>query len=191
MAKVTGPLMSLDASGTVGHTAVFSKWKGRNYVRVRVIPRNMRTGDQQLVRGFLGVIAKAARAVLTAAKDVTNGLGSQFWADTQTHVPASQSWVAAFQGSENRDVATDKTHFATLTGVKDDYEDAAATAGLVPYVSVGDTPITYSPGFQLYILAKYAVSALACDLFVTGGIDLATSGELVNFVDYIQVGLTP
>ena len=40
MVKVYGPMMSLDATGTIGKTATFSKWKGRNYVRQRVVPAN-------------------------------------------------------------------------------------------------------------------------------------------------------
>lgn len=50
MAKVTGPLLSMDASGTVAGTAVFSKWKGRNYVRTRVIPHNPKSAAQTGVR---------------------------------------------------------------------------------------------------------------------------------------------
>lgn len=46
MALVNGPLFSLDASGTIGDTITFAKWKGRNYVRERVIPSNPKSGAQ-------------------------------------------------------------------------------------------------------------------------------------------------
>lgn len=46
MALVFGPLMSLDASGTIADAITFSKWKGRNYVRERVIPSNPQSGPQ-------------------------------------------------------------------------------------------------------------------------------------------------
>lgn len=46
MVKVYGPMMSLDASGTLGKAVTFSKWKGRNYVRERVIPSNPKSGGQ-------------------------------------------------------------------------------------------------------------------------------------------------
>lgn len=36
----------MDASGTIGEAIVFSKWKGRNYVRERVIPSNPKSGAQ-------------------------------------------------------------------------------------------------------------------------------------------------
>lgn len=57
MAKTVGPLMSLDASGTVAGTITFSKWKGRNYVRQRVIPANPQTAAQTGVRSsFAGAV---------------------------------------------------------------------------------------------------------------------------------------
>lgn len=54
MAKVTGPLMSMDASGQLGKALVFAKWKGQNYVRQYVIPMNPNTTEQANVRGIVG-----------------------------------------------------------------------------------------------------------------------------------------
>jgi hypothetical protein len=50
MAKTKGPLFSLDASGSVAETIVYSKWKGRNYVRRHTIPQNPQTVKQVNVR---------------------------------------------------------------------------------------------------------------------------------------------
>jgi hypothetical protein len=50
MAKVTGPLLSLDASGSVASTITFSRWKGINYVRQRVIPTYTNTTLQAKIR---------------------------------------------------------------------------------------------------------------------------------------------
>lgn len=55
MAKVTGPLMSMDASGAFGGALVFGKWKGRNTVRQLVKPANPQTQDQQDARNRLRV----------------------------------------------------------------------------------------------------------------------------------------
>ena len=52
MVKVNGPAMSLDASGSLANAIVFSKWKGRNYVRERVIPANPRKPGQVGVRAM-------------------------------------------------------------------------------------------------------------------------------------------
>lgn len=53
MATVKAPLMSLDASGSIGKAIVFSKWKGRSYVRRHVIPANPRSGLQVGLRSVL------------------------------------------------------------------------------------------------------------------------------------------
>lgn len=53
MAKVTGPLLSLDASGSVASTMTFSRWKGVNYVRQRVIPTYSNTTTQALIRALV------------------------------------------------------------------------------------------------------------------------------------------
>lgn len=52
MAKVNGPLMSMDASGAYGNTLVFSKWKGRNYVRQYVVPSYSNTTEQANIRSI-------------------------------------------------------------------------------------------------------------------------------------------
>jgi len=50
MPRVTGPLMSLAASQTLGNTLVFSQWKGRYYVRLRVDPYNPKSPYQTGIR---------------------------------------------------------------------------------------------------------------------------------------------
>lgn len=50
MAKVTGPLFSLDARNSVGQAIVYSYWRGVNYVRGRVVPKNPNTTLQQNIR---------------------------------------------------------------------------------------------------------------------------------------------
>ena len=52
MAKVTGPLLSLGAAGSIAKTQVYSKWKGRPYVRRHTIPSNPDTAAQQLTRNL-------------------------------------------------------------------------------------------------------------------------------------------
>lgn len=184
MSKVTAPFLSIDASGTVGHTLVASKWKGRNYMRLRVIPKNLRTAGQQLTRGYVGAIAKAAQAVLTAAKDMVNA-GSQFFLDTATHIPGTTSWVAKFQQNEHGSVSADASTFAGLGSVAALYETEAADMGLFDYITVGDTPVTYTAGFQLYMLAKFAASTLHY-LGFAAGIDAATAPQLASFATYVQ-----
>ena len=50
MTRVTGPMFSLTASGTIGDVITYSKWKGLHYVRSRVIPANPQTDPQTSIR---------------------------------------------------------------------------------------------------------------------------------------------
>jgi hypothetical protein len=52
MVKVNAPALSLDASGSLAGSMVFSKWKGRNYVRSLVRPANPQSGGQVGVRSM-------------------------------------------------------------------------------------------------------------------------------------------
>jgi hypothetical protein len=51
--RVTGPLFSLTASGTLGDVITYSRWKGIPYVRSRVIPENPQTDGQVSIRDTL------------------------------------------------------------------------------------------------------------------------------------------
>jgi len=53
MAKVTGPLFSLDARNKLGGSIVFSYWRGINYVRGLVTPHNPKTADQTAIRDLI------------------------------------------------------------------------------------------------------------------------------------------
>jgi hypothetical protein len=69
MVKLTGPMMSIDASGTFADTLTFSKWKGRNYARQRVIPENPKTAKQSGVRGMMKFLAQAWTDLVAGEKD--------------------------------------------------------------------------------------------------------------------------
>lgn len=58
MAIVKGPAMSLDASGSLAGAIVFSKWKGRNYIRQLVTPANPRSGAQTGFRASMKWLAQ-------------------------------------------------------------------------------------------------------------------------------------
>lgn len=62
MAKVTGPLYSVTASGTVAKSMTFGVWKGIQWVRGWVKPANPDTADQQTARAR---IAAAVASWLT------------------------------------------------------------------------------------------------------------------------------
>jgi len=58
MVKVQAPALSLEASGQIGGSMVFSKWKGRPYVRALVRPSNPKSGGQVGVRSMFKFLAQ-------------------------------------------------------------------------------------------------------------------------------------
>lgn len=63
MAKVTGPFMSIDASGTIYNTLTASIWKGRNYIRGFFRPTNPKTAAQFTQRTLLASAVAAWQAL--------------------------------------------------------------------------------------------------------------------------------
>lgn len=77
MAVVKGPLFSLDASGSVAGAITFSKWKGRAYVRQRVIPSNPKTGGQLGRRAMMRFLAQKWDALVAGDKASWTTLAAQ------------------------------------------------------------------------------------------------------------------
>lgn len=58
MALVKAPALSLEASGKLGNAIVFSKWKGRAYVRSLVTPANPKSGGQVGMRAMFKFLSQ-------------------------------------------------------------------------------------------------------------------------------------
>jgi hypothetical protein len=69
MVKLTAPLMSMEASGTIAKTAVFSKWKGRAYARAHVTPHNPKSSSQTGIRAMFRFLSQAWATILTATQN--------------------------------------------------------------------------------------------------------------------------
>lgn len=69
MAGTKAPLFGLDASGTIGKSIVFSKWRGRTYVRKHAIPANPKSGLQVGMRAVMKFISQIYGTLDAAVKD--------------------------------------------------------------------------------------------------------------------------
>lgn len=72
MAKITAPFLALGASGTIGKTLTAATWRGRPYLRQRVIPSNPQTAGQTSTRNafsFANQVWKLAGTLLVAPWD--------------------------------------------------------------------------------------------------------------------------
>lgn len=56
MASAQAPLFGLDASGSIGGAITFSKWKGRNVVRIKSTPSNPRSAAQTSTRAMMSFL---------------------------------------------------------------------------------------------------------------------------------------
>ena len=68
MAKVTGPLFSMSASGTIGNAIVFGTWKGIETCRQYAIPSNPRTTKQVNLRNAFALAVAYWQTFDDAAK---------------------------------------------------------------------------------------------------------------------------
>ena len=59
MAKLTAPLLSLDARGQIGSAVVYSYWRGVQYARVRVVPKMGMDAGQVAARLLITDASKA------------------------------------------------------------------------------------------------------------------------------------
>lgn len=102
MARVTGPLLSFDASGSVAGTVVFSKWKGRAYVRQLVIPSNPRSAGQTSNRAMMKFLAQQWAGLSAAIKATWDDLAaantySPFNAFTSHNMDRWAQWTGPTQ----------------------------------------------------------------------------------------------
>lgn len=72
MAKVTGPFMSLDASGTFGGILTASIWKGRNYIRQHVKPTTSQDPGCVAARLLFSQAVASWQGQYTSVKDAWN-----------------------------------------------------------------------------------------------------------------------
>lgn len=83
MVKLTAPMLSLAASGTIADAITFASWKGRPYARERVIPANPRSGAQVGRRAMFTMLTQAWNG------DYMNDTRRATWQDLADQLVAS------------------------------------------------------------------------------------------------------
>lgn len=155
MAKVTGPLMSVSASGKLADSIVFFGWKGRNVVRGWVIPTNPmkpKQGDHRIMMGGTGrAVGKIGVNKVFANLLVTQGLITpgqtkqsflvKYILDNFLHSSlAYGTMLAAFTAHTCSGAFNSSADSLIITEFDLEYADVAA----------------YQKGFGLYLIAKAA-----------------------------------
>ncbi len=145
MAKVKGPLMSLEASGTVGDTITFDK---RGFVRQRVIPANPQTDLQGNTR----------QRLLAIQRGLTK-LGAGVIGAVKTIAPTSYRWnsflLQKVLGPGSSEYTASVTAFNALTSTqKTAWDTEAATRGLTTQSIGYATDADVTPGLALFIICR-------------------------------------
>lgn len=167
MAKVDGPLFSLEARGKVGDSIVFFPWKGRHVVRQWLKPTNPKSVLQGYVRAALKSIGKFISGILCISKG--SALDSLLYADATSSADAGMNWNA-WLGGGFLDALQVANAFKTTawdnyiseystdieTTVKAAFDSLATTLGFEDFAMAYGYTTSIPAGLQLYF------GAIAC-----------------------------
>ena len=176
MAKVKGPLMSMEASGSYGSTLVFGRRLGSNVVRQLVKPSNPQTQGQMDARNRVRVFGALQKFVSgTSLK-----LDGQTMTDKEliaAKTPAGQRWNSYLQqvgiGANGVAYTAARAAFALLTELQQGAWTTAAGA-LTPVIlgvaqkdagGVAGTDLTAGEVFFIYV---YTLSLMGITSTPTG-----------------------
>ncbi len=186
MAKVTGPLMSVDARGKLANAIVFMGWKGLNTVRQWVKPANPNTAGQQTIRGYFTTAVSKFHSLLAPDQAAWNNRASGmqlsgfnlFVQKVVNALKAAKVW--ALLHTIVPDVSVADT--LTVDGVSDNAALVHVKYGTAPgvYTAVADEAAgRVAPGaFTVDIAGLVTGTKYYFQVYVTEGANLAgESGE--------------
>lgn len=164
MARVTGPLMSMEASGTIGKTLTFANWVGRQYVRRWTRPTNPQSADQMTHRNaysIMGVGMSWANKNIQVNSSTTKTDEQAF----RDKTPSGMRWNGYVQkvmtGSNGAGAAAAKLAWNAISGSQSTWESLANSlnppVGSAPqYAAGGAADPAATPGQVLFYI-NYAL----------------------------------
>lgn len=185
MARVTGPLMSMSASGKIANAIVFSIWRGNAYVRQWLKPANPQMtlqGDQRTMLGGTGracgkvAVTSNFNTKLSAKGVVGSGQSKQsylvsyiltHYLDTLTNYTAELAAVTAYGGISSWNAG------ATTLGI---------TAFDLGYGAAG----TYSKALGLTLLFKVAQALAFTGSAYTPTLATMTAAKVHAFISKLK-----
>ena len=157
MAKVTGPLMSMSASGKLADAIVFSIWKGQAYVRQWLVPANPQSAAQGNQRTMLAGLGRAVGKVTVSSVFDTKLAALGVIPSGQS----KQSYLVKYILDHYLDTVTNYTsELAAATGhtaytsFQASADDLGITAFSLAYDSIG----VFDKALGLYLIAKTAIA---------------------------------
>jgi len=167
MAKVDGPLFSLEAKGKIGDAIVFFPWKGRHAVRRWLKPTNPRDIDQKLVRQKMASFGKCLKAISTPSATLVNG--ADIVVTVKALTPAAQIWNAYLVKIGMQDLYADGAWTAMMAGVaatdvSNGWVSAAEALGLTTLPSTADGYASDIPAYHQLVAAAYSCWKMGASL---------------------------
>jgi hypothetical protein len=176
MVRVTAPALSLDASGSLAGALVFSKWKGRNYVRSLVKPSNPKSGAQVGVRAMFKFLSQEWAQVPAVDQATWEALAEQ------DVVSTFNAYMKANLLRNRNFLAPSEATPAAVAGLVDAIDTFTATAGerqiTIALNTIG--PVNGAWGFLLYRSVTTGFTPAFDNLIA---VIHATQTTVVNFVD--------
>jgi len=145
MVKVSAPAMSLDASGQLGKAIVFSKWKGRNYVRSLTIPSNPKSGPQKSVRAVMKFLSQYWVSLSAGEKASYDTLADQ------TSISPFNAYIAYNLGRWSHFKGPSQNYPATEVSATPSAPTTTATAGVREIqLSIADGAVVPTWGWMIF-----------------------------------------
>ena len=166
MAKVDGPLMSLEARGKIADAVVFFPWKGRHAVRQWLKPTQKNSTLQGYVRAALYAIGKWVKQIYCKSKG--DAVDSKVYSLNTAKAPAGMNWNAfAAEGFLNLLQSAGAFKTASFTGLVAAYSSLATevlTAFKTNATALGMADFAFDYGYTTNIEAgcQLYFGALAC-----------------------------
>jgi hypothetical protein len=157
MAKVTGPLFSMSASGKLGDSMVFFPWKGINVVRQWVIPVNKMSETQGNQRIMLAGTGRAVGEIKPEKSFAQQLIDLNLIPAGQTKQSFMVKYILDHYLNSTTNYAAE---LAALTGHAeyDVFSTSADTLGLVEFDLDYASVAPYNKALGLYLIAKTAIA---------------------------------
>lgn len=162
MAKVTGPLMSLDARGKLGKVLVFIGWKGIKTVRQWLKPANPKSTGQGNIRTIIGNLGKAVGKIVKESAFHDQLVTLELIPDQQTKQSylvqyIKDNYAAGKGGTMTGNYNTILAEYTGSAGLTS-WSAAAGNLNILAFNSSYDNITNWQKGLGLYLLAKAAVA---------------------------------
>jgi len=191
MAKVEGPLMSIEARGKIADAIVFFPWKGRHVVRQWLKPTNPQSTTQGYVRAAMKAIGKALSKIVSTSQG--GALDSELYTEATASVDSGLNWNAWLAGGFLGVLQAANTFVVgSFTDLVDEYsslgtDELASWAVEGTALGLQDFAFGYGyttnipAGLQLYFLA-HAAYQRTLGSFTTDPVSMDTD-EIGAFAD--------